>query len=332
MKASGGRLLWVLARAPLRVLPTLAGVVILSFVLMQIVPGDAADVMAGESGTTTAETMAMLKVRFGLDQPMLARFAAYVEGLLHFSLGKSPRYDVPVVDLILQRLPDTLLLMGTALTFAFVTGVAGGAVMATYVNRWPDRLLSTIMLLFYSVPNFWTGLMLVLLFSVGFGVLPSGGSTTIGADLTGWSNVTDIASHLILPALALSSFYMAVYARLTRSAMLEVKQQDFVRTAVAKGVRPFVITTRHVLLNALIPVTTMAGLHVSSLLGGAMVVETVFSWPGLGRLAFEALMKRDFSVLIGIFVVSSILVVIANVLIDLLHTVLDPRVGANSRG
>lgn len=215
MKASGGRLLWVVVCAPLRVLPTLAGVVILSFVLMQIVPGDAADVMAGESGTTTAETMAMLKIWFGLDQPMLARFAAYIKGLLHFSLGKSPRYDVPVMDLILQRLLNTLLLMGTALAFAFVTGVAGGAVMATYVNRWPDRLLSTIMLLFYSVPNFWTGLMLVLLFLVGFGVLPSGGSNTIGANLAGWSNLADIASHLILLALALSSFYMAVYAGLT---------------------------------------------------------------------------------------------------------------------
>ncbi|TBW38979.1 ABC transporter permease [Siculibacillus lacustris] len=326
------RLLWTLVRGVLRAVPTLVGVVVVSFLLMQAAPGDAADVMAGESGTSTVETMAILRARFGLDQPVLTQFVGFVANLAHFSLGRSPRWDVPVADLILARLPDTLLLMGSALGFAVVLGIGLGAVMASFVNRWPDRILSVVTLLFYSVPGFWTGLMAILIFSVGLGLLPSGGSQTIAAGLTGWDRVWDVAAHLVLPAAALSTFFVAVYARLTRAAMLEVQGQDYVRTATAKGLHPIVVATRHVLRNALVPVTTVAGLHVGSLLGGAMVIETVFSWPGLGRLAFEAVMKRDFSVLLGILVVSSVVVVVVDVLVDLLHAALDPRIEGHGHG
>jgi peptide/nickel transport system permease protein len=178
------------------------------------------------------------------------------------------------------------------------------------------------------VPAFWIGLMLIVVFSVRLGWLPSGGSGTIGADLDGWAAVADRARHMVLPALSLALFYLAIYARLTRAAMLEVRGQDFVRTARAKGLSPLAVQTRHVLRNALIPVTTMAGLHVGNMLGGAVVVETVFSWPGLGRLAFEAVMGRDFQVLLGILLLSSVLVIVANVAVDLLHAALDPRIGA----
>jgi peptide/nickel transport system permease protein len=320
------RILAAFRRTALNALITLVGVVILSFTLIQMAPGDAADVLAGESGSATAETMAMLKARFGLDKPVLVQFLAYVEHLAHFSLGFSPRYNMGVAELIGTRLPSTLLLMGTALALAVGLGIALGAVMASHVGRWPDRVLSIVALLFYSVPGFWIGLMLIVAFSVSLGLLPSGGNQTIGADLVGWAYVRDITAHLVLPALALSAFFVAIYARLTRAAMLEVRSQEFIRTARAKGLHPTTIAIRHVLRNALIPVTTVAGMHVGTLLGGAVVLETVFSWPGLGRLAFEAVLKRDFAVLLGILVISSFLVILANLVVDLLHAWLDPRI------
>jgi peptide/nickel transport system permease protein len=188
-------------------------------------------------------------------------------------------------------------------------------------------LLSVVVLLLYSMPGFWVGLMAVVLFSVKLGWLPNDGNETIGANLTGFAFIADRLVHLILPALALASFFVAVYARLVRTSMLEVQRQDFMRTAHAKGLNPLLIQLRHALRNALIPVTTVAGMHLGNLLGGAVVVETLFGWPGMGRLALEAVLARDFSVLLGVLLLSSLLVIIANVLIDLLHAWLDPRIG-----
>ncbi|MFN5572552.1 MAG: ABC transporter permease, partial [Bradyrhizobium sp.] len=179
---------------------------------------------------------------------------------------------------------------------------------------------------FYSIPGFWIGLMLILLFSVKLGWLPSGGSGTIGTTVSGFALVIDRARYMVLPALSLALFYIAIYSRLTRAAMLDAQTQDYVRTSAAKGLSPFAITFGHVLRNALLPVTTVAGMHLGGLLGGAVVVETVYSWPGLGRLAFEAVMSRDFSVLLGILLLSSLLVIIANVTVDLVQAWLDPRI------
>ncbi|MER8523091.1 MULTISPECIES: ABC transporter permease [unclassified Mesorhizobium] len=314
-------------RTAIQAVPTVLGIVILNFFLLQLAPGDAADVMAGEAGSATVETMAALRQRFGLDNPLLVQLFNYLYNLAHFSLGFSPRYGMPVADLIGQRLPGTLVLMAVALAVAIVLGLALGSVMAVFAGRLPDRVLSVISLLFYSIPGFWIGLMLIVLFSVKLGWLPSGGSGTIGSNLTGLAGLWDRARYMILPALSLALFYVAIYARLTRAAMLEVQSQDYVRTAAAKGLPPAIITIRHVLRNALIPITTMAGMHVGGMLGGAVVVETVYSWPGLGRLAFEAVMGRDFTVLLGILLLSSLLVIIANATVDLLHAWLDPRIG-----
>jgi len=316
-----------LRRTALQAIPTVIGIIILNFFLLQLAPGDAADVMAGEAGSATEETMAALRERFGLNLPLLDRLLAYLDNLAHFSLGFSPRYSMPVADLIGQRLPGTLTLMAMALTIALLIGLALGSVMAAFAGRLPDRLLSIFSLLFYSVPGFWIGLMLIVLFSVTLGWLPSGGNGTIGADLTGWAGIVDRARYMVLPATSLALFYVAIYARLTRAAMLEVRNQDFVRTAYAKGLSPAVVTVKHVLRNALIPITTMAGMHIGGMLGGAVVVETVYSWPGLGRLAFEAVMGRDYTVLLGILLLSSLLVILANALVDILQTWLDPRIG-----
>jgi peptide/nickel transport system permease protein len=201
--------------------------------------------------------------------------------------------------------------------------------MATWAGKWPDRLLSLAALLLYSTPGFWIGLMALVVFSVWLGWLPSGGNITIGADLQGLAYLKDFAAHAVLPVIALAGFFVAIYARLVRASMLEISRQDFVRTAHAKGLTPFVVTVRHVLRCALVPLTTVAGMHFGTLLGGAAVIETVFSWPGLGRLALEAVMARDYAVLLGILLLSSLTVIIANMLVDLLHAWLDPRIKAH---
>ncbi|MGS0897542.1 ABC transporter permease [Burkholderia stagnalis] len=317
---------WI-RRTAWQVGPTVFGIIILNFFLLQLMPGDAADVIAGESGAATAETMHALRAKFGLDQSLLHQLGAYLNGLVHLNLGYSPRFATPVMTLIVSRLPNTLLLMGVALGFAIVVGVALGAVMAHWAGRWPDRVLSVLALVFYSTPGFWIGLLAIVLFSVRLGWLPSGGNLTVGESLHGFTYVADMAKHVLLPALTLSTFFIAIYARLTRAAMLEVQRQDFVRTAHAKGLSPARVTVRHVLRNALVPITTLAGLHFGTLLGGAAVTETVFSWPGLGRLALEAVMARDFNVLLGVLLLSSVLVIVANVVVDLVQAWLDPRIG-----
>ena len=316
----------VLRRTGWQAVPTVLGIVVLNFLLLKLLPGDAADVIAGESGSATVETMHALRAKFGLDQTLVHQLGSYLWHLAHFSLGNSPRYDMPVMQLILSRLPNTLLLMGVALSIAILAGVVLGTLMAHWAGRWPDRVLSVLALVFYSTPGFWIGLLAIVLFSVHLGWLPSGGNMTVGADLHGLASLADTARHVLLPALTLSTFFIAIYARLTRAAMLEVQRQDFVRTAQAKGLHPWKVTIKHVLRNALMPLITMVGMHFGTLLGGAAVTETVFSWPGLGRLALDAVLARDFSVLLGVLLLSSLMVIVANVVVDLLQAWLDPRI------
>ena len=315
-----------LRRVVIQAIPTILGIVILNFLFLQLIPGDAADVLAGESGSATAETMAQIRNRFGLDQPIFSQLLAYLDNLAHFSLGYSARYNAPVLTLILSRLSSTLILMFGALTTAFVVGLIAGAIMSAWAGKWPDRILSIVVLLLYSTPGFWIGLMAIVLFSVQLGWLPAGSDETIGAHLQGLDFLFDRLRHLVLPTAALATFFVAIYARLTRAAMLEINRQDFVRTAAAKGLHPWRIQIFHILRNALIPITTVAGIHLGNLLGGAVVVETVFGWPGMGRLALDAVMARDFQVLLGILLLASLVVIFANALIDILHTWLDPRI------
>lgn len=327
---SSRRLLRRLRRTAIQGVPTIAIIVIANFFLLQLAPGDAADFMALEAGAATEEGMAALRQRFGLDLTPVQQFLAYIGQLAQFSLGFSPRYNMPIGDLIMERLPGTLILMGSAFFLAIVLGLTLGSLMAAFAGTLPDRLLSVLTLLFYSVPAFWVGLMLVVLFSVTLGWLPSGGAGTIGGQLTGMGWLIDRLRHLILPTLSLALFFVAIYARLTRAAVLEVRSQDYVRTAAAKGLSPFTIGTRHVLRNALLPVTTLAGVHLGGMLGGAVVVETVYGWPGLGRLAYEAVMARDFNILLGVLLLSACLVIIINALVDIIQTWLDPRIGIDA--
>lgn len=323
-----GRALAVLRRMLVHAIPTAIGIVVLNFMLLQLTPGDIADVVAAESGVATAQSMAETRRMHGLDRPMVERLGSYLAGVATLDLGYSQRFATPVIDLIAQRLPGTLLLMVSAITLALLLGCLLGSVMAMYAGRLPDRVLSVIALLFYSIPSFWIGLVLIVLFSVKLGWLPSGGMENIASDLTGFAAFADRLRYMVLPVTSLALFYVAVYARLTRAAMLEVKSQDYVRTAAAKGLSTFSIVRRHILRNALLPITTVAGMHVGGLLSGAVVVETIYSWPGLGRLAFDAVMGRDYTVLLGVLLLSSLVVIAVNILVDLLHAVLDPRIGS----
>lgn len=250
----------------------------------------------------------------------------YLWHLAQLDLGFSFRQGTPVLDLIAQRLPATLLLMGASIAFAVVTGSALGALAASRAGRALDAWISALALLCFATPLFWIGLMLVLVFSVWLDWLPVGGMFTVEAGLTDWAYAADVARHLVLPALTLGLFYMAVYVRLMRASMIEVRRQDFVRTAVAKGAPARRVLTHHVLRNALLPLITMVGVQASSVIGGAVLVETVFSWPGLGRMAFDALYQRDYNLLLGILLCSSVVVILVNWLVDVVYARVDPRI------
>ena len=303
-------------------------IVVCNFLLIHAAPGDPASVIAGQSGAADAHFMEQLRAQFGLDRPLHEQLWIYIRGVLTLDLGFSHRQQQPVSTLILERLP-TLLLTGAAFAFAVALGVTLGALAARRVGTWADSAITVLALTFYATPLFWVGLMLVLVFSVWLEWLPSFGMLSVGQNLSGLPMLLDVGKHLLLPALTLGLFYMAVYARLTRATMLEVADQDFVKTARAKGVPEGQVVRRHVLRNALLPVITFAGIQAGQLIGGSILVETVFAWPGIGRLAFEALLARDYPVLMGVFFATSVMVVLFNLLTDLLYAVVDPRVEVN---
>jgi peptide/nickel transport system permease protein len=304
-------------------------IVCVNFLLIHAAPGDPASVLAGQSGAADPQYIAQLRHQFGLDQPLSTQMWIYVSSVLRGDLGVSHLQQRPVLDLIMERLPATLLLTGTAFAFALIAGIALGAAAASRVGTWADSAITVLALAFYATPIFWVGLMLVLVFSVALDWLPSFGMNTVGADLHGWAAMLDTAKYLVLPALTLGLFYMAVYARLTRSAMLDVAGEDFIRTARAKGVPEGRILRRHILRNALLPVVTLAGIQAGQLIGGSVLVETVFAWPGIGRLAFDALLARDYQVLLGVFLTTAILVVLFNLATDLIYLAIDPRMQAS---
>ena len=317
----------VLARLA-KLAAVILAVAVINFLLIHAAPGDPASVLAGQSGAADPQYLAQLRHEFGLDQPLSTQLWLYLSSLLHGNLGISHRQGRTVSSLIAERLPATLLLTGTAFAFALAAGVALGAAAARRAGSWADSAITVLALGFYATPIFWVGLMLVLVFSVWLGWLPSFGMATLGAELHGWARVADTGSYLVLPALTLGLFYMAVYARLTRSAMLEVAGHDFVKTARAKGVGEGRVFRRHVLRNALLPVVTLAGIQAGQLIGGSVLVESVFAWPGIGSLAFDALLARDYPVLLGVFLATAALVLLFNLLTDGLYLLVDPRMRA----
>ncbi|MCA2012302.1 ABC transporter permease [Cereibacter sphaeroides] len=323
------RITALLARKLGGIVATILAIATLNFVLVHSAPGDPALIMAGQSGATDAQFLEQVRAEYGLDQPFLVQLGTYLGKLVQFDLGYSFRQRMPVAELIADRLVPTLLLAGAAFALSLIMGVTLGALAGLRQGKWMDTAISIVTLLFYAMPAFWLGLMLILVFAIQTNLLPAFGYTDIRAAGQGpLAHALDVARHLILPAVTLGAIYTAVYTKLMRSAILEVSHEDHVKTARAKGLTEGRILRGHMLRNASVPVVTFAGLQTGALIGGAVVVETVFAWPGLGRLTFDAVTARDYPVLLGLFLVMSILVIAVNLLTDLLHRLIDPRVAA----
>lgn len=304
----------------------LFAVILLNFLLIHMAPGDPADVLVGEMGGATEEIIGQIRKEYGLDKSLPEQLVTYVLKMARGDMGMSFTHRRPVNDLILERLPATLLLVVTAILTAVVLGSFLGVVAA----RRPRGLLSHFVTVFsltsYSAPGFWTGIMLIIAFSYRIPIFPAFGMTTVGMRGGTVAQAADILRHLVLPAVTLASIYLAIYSRLARASMLDVLGSDYIRTARAKGLGDLVVVYKHALKNAVLPVVTMAGLQFSQLIAGAVVVETVFSWPGMGQLAFQSILRRDHTLLLGILFFSTLVVVVANFLTDVCYRFLDPRI------
>ncbi len=299
-----------LFRRVLLIPPTLLVVVTLVFIIFRLVPGDPAQLMAGDSAS--ADVVQSIRHQLGLDRPLPVQYGRYLADLARGNLGTSPIYGDRVASQVLDRLPASVLLACAAMVIASVVGVAAGVVAATHRASWLDYLCTIGAVGGISFPGFWLGLMLIIVFAVTLGWFPVAG-------LHG-------PRSLVLPAVTLAVNQMAVIARMTRSSMLQVLDQDYIRTARAKGLRERLVLTRHALGNALIPTVTIAGLQFGYLLGGSVIIETVFAWPGVGRLLIDAIQTRDYTTVQAVVLLFALLALIVNLAVDLLYAILDPRV------
>ncbi len=319
---------WWLARRLAYAAGLLAAVAALNFSLMHMAPGDIVQTIVGEMGGASEETIAQLTKAYGLDKSFLEQLWIYVSRVATGDLGQSLYFNRPVLGLILDRVPATVLLVVTALSMAILAGTFLGVMAARYPATWLGALVTIVALFGFSAPVFWSGLMLLLLFASVFELLPASGMYDIAQGASGLAFALDVAYHLILPAGTLALIYLALYSRLARASMLEVLGSDYVRTARAKGLSENKVVFKHALRNAILPVVTVAGLQFSAMLAGAVLVETVFTRPGMGQLAFESILRRDNQLILGILLLSAVLVIIGNLLTDLAYRVVDPRIKA----
>jgi len=302
-------------------------VTVLNFALIHLAPGDAVDALVGQMGGATPEMIAQIRADYGLDRPLVTQLLVYVGKMVTGNLGFSFHFNEPVAALIFRRVPATALLVLAALALAIPVGIALGVVSAQRPRGLTSLAVTGLSLVGYALPAFWTGIMLLLLFAYTIPLFPSFGMRTAGLRGTGVLAVAADASwHLVLPALTLASIYLAQYSRLTRASMREELQADYIRTARSKGVSEAMVVYRHALKNAVLPVVTVVGLQFGQILAGAVIVETVFSWPGLGQLAFQSILRRDHPLLLGILFFSTGMVVVVNILTDMAYRWLDPRI------
>ena len=307
---------------------SLAMVVVLGFFSFRILPGSDAAINLTRGRRVSAEDVERLRHQFGLDQPLPVQFLAYVRDLLTGDLGWSYVYNQPVSSLIAERLGPTLLLTGTAAVISIVLGLWLGQRAAWRRGSLFDKAQTGLALTFWSVPTFWLGLLLLLIFAGGLKLFPTGGMMTAGSDETGFALVLDVAWHMVLPVITIVAVVYAQYLMVMRASVLEEMTADYLTTARAKGLREDRVRTRHAVPNALLPTVTLIFLTLGGLVGGAVTVETVFSWPGLGYLTFQGLSAPDLPLLQGTFVVFSSIVILMNFVADLIYRVLDPRVRA----
>ncbi len=304
----------------------LLAVIVLNFIMVHLAPGDIADTIAGDMGGATEEVMAEIREDYGLDKPMLVQLGSYVGGVLQGDLGHSYFFNQPVTKLIAERLPATLLLVISAQLLALIIGTLLGVISARKPNGITSHFVSLLALFGYSAPVFWTGIMLLITFSLLIPIFPVAGMVDVTLEGGFWTRFWDIAHHLVLPTITLASIFLALYSRLCRASMMEVLGSDYIRTARAKGLSESQIVLKHALKNSLSPVITLAGLQFSAVVSGAVLVETVFSWPGLGSLALQSILARDTPTILGILFFSALVVIVGNLLTDLALRLIDPRI------
>ena len=304
----------------------LLAVIVLNFVLMSLAPGDIADTIAGDMGGADAAQMAEIRARYGLDQPGYVQLWNYLSRMAVLDLGYSYFYNAPVVTLIWEKLPATLLLVFSAQILAIVIGTLLGVIAAKKPNGAVSLLVTLLSLFGFAAPVFWTGILLIILLVSVFPLFPIGGISDVTLEGGWFVQALDVLHHLFLPMVTLASIFIALYSRLARASMLEVLGADYIRTARAKGVPERGVLYRHALRNALGPVVTVAGLQFSAVISGAVVVETVFSWPGLGSLALQSILARDTPTIMGILFFSALVVIVFNILTDMTLRLLDPRI------
>ena len=312
-----------LMRRLLQVILLFFAVAVLTFILIHLAPGDPIAFLAGER--STAEFQAQLRHDLGLDQPVQVQLERYLSRLALGDMGYSFSFHQPVLALILARVPATLLLVGASVVLSMVLGVWIGVQTAVHARSLGWNVVTVASLIGYSLPSFWLGQVLILLFAVSLNWFPIVGMTSL-AGYIGARHWLDVAQHLVLPVTTLTAFNLALIARLTRASMLEVLEQDYMLAARGKGLSSRIVIYRHGLRNALLPVITVLGLHLGSMIAGVVLVETVFGWPGLGRLTHDAIMARDYPVVSGMFLFVSESVILANLATDLIYGLIDPRI------
>lgn len=317
----GGRLLF---RRAVQSLFLILILIVINFLMIHLAPGDPAYYLAGQSGDE--QYLQFIRAKFGLDQPLGAQLWIYLSGVLRGDFGYSLGYQQPVTSVIFERVPATLLLVMTAVTLSSISGVVLGVEGARRENSFLDRAINAFALVGYSVPSFSVGHLLLIVFALRLGLFPAQNMSSANEDVRGVGYLLDVLEHLVLPVATLTVVYLAQIMRLTRTAMLNVLGENFINTARAKGVEERRVLYGHALRNALLPVVTVVGYDFGMLLSGAVFVETVFAWPGLGRLMIDSLAMRDYPVLMGLLLTVSISVVVVNFITDLTYSALDPRI------
>ena len=307
-----------------------ASVLLLNFILIHLAPGDPALAIAGGMGGVTEEILRDIRRAYGLDAPLPSQLLLYMERMLSGDLGHSLFYNAPVLDLILDRVGPTVLLVATAMTVALTLGTFLGVLASRRPGGVTANLVTALTLAFYSAPAFWTGIVLLLVFSAAIPLFPLSGMYDVRIGGAGLLRALDVAHHLVLPATTLAIVFLAQYSRIARASMLDVLGADYIRTARAKGLSGRAVLYGHALRNAALPVVTLAGIQFGNMLSGAVLVETVFDWPGLGLLAFESILRRDHPTVLGILFFATAMVVAANLLTDIVYRIVDPRIRAGT--
>lgn len=301
------------------------GVVTLSFILIHLAPGDPITALVGENGGASPEFVARMRAQYGLDQPLIVQYFVYVWHLLQGNLGYSIRFQVPVWDLFAERLPPTLLLLVTSIVVFSILGTLAGIFSAVRDGSFADTVIRLVVVLAFSLPVFWFAQLLISVFAVKLGVFPVFGMYSLFTGSGFLAKTKDLLWHLVLPATALGAWHLAVTQRFVRTSLLQVLNEDYIRTARAKGLPRHTVLLHHALRNALLPVVTITGMSFGTMLAGATMTEIVFGWPGLGRLILDGVLGRDQPLIIGLLLISAFLTIVVDALTEIVHGLLDPR-------